>query len=44
LSPVIFDDPASVRCPSTFLPWQGGGEEVGEQLGDAFSLVVMDPV
>jgi hypothetical protein len=24
--------------------WEGGGEEVGEQLGDALVLVVVDPV
>ena len=30
--------------PWSVLGWQGGGEKVGEQLGDALSLVVVDPV
>jgi hypothetical protein len=30
--------------PSAVLGWQGGGEEVDEQLVDAFSLVVMHPM
>jgi hypothetical protein len=32
------------RSHSAVHGWQGGGEEVGEQLRDALSLVVMDPV
>ncbi len=36
--------PASVEVPGQFLGWQGGGEKVGEQLGDPLGLVVMDPV
>jgi hypothetical protein len=30
--------------PSAVLGWQGGGEEVDEQLVDTFSLVVMHPM
>jgi hypothetical protein len=35
---------SSPKVPWSVLAWLGGGEKVGEQLGDALSLVVMDPV
>jgi hypothetical protein len=36
--------PGARRSPWSVLGWQGGGEKIGEQLGDALSLVVMDPM
>ena len=36
--------PGARRSPWSVPGWQGGGEKVDEQLVDALSLVVMDPV
>jgi hypothetical protein len=36
--------PGARRDPRSVPGWQGGGEEIDEQLVDALSLVVMHPV